>query len=107
MHNCCIYLARIGQVRHYETGQRLWLPASRRKTTCPSRFKNLRFITLISQYHYVCYWPWLADFFVGGLVDDVVGWLPQWMSGIINLLCFLDSRIRLASAIAGLIPNNT
>ena len=89
MHNCCMYLARIGQVRHYETGQRLWLPASRRKTTCPSRFKNLRFITLISQYHYVCYWPWLADFFVGGWVDDVVGWLPQWMSGITNLLWFL------------------
>ena len=31
----------------------------------------------------------LLIFFVGGWMDDVVGWLPQWMSGITNLLWFL------------------
>lgn len=31
----------------------------------------------------------LLIFFVGGWMDDVVGWLPQWMSGITTLLWFL------------------
>lgn len=31
----------------------------------------------------------LLIFFVSGWLDDVVGWLPQWMSGITSVLWFL------------------